>query len=74
MESQTFADIFADYEEKRLAQSRAEIAKEDAAWEALPQSEKDRIMAEREAKFAAMADAESECDESDEEDWDDHDV
>lgn len=50
-------DPFAEYEAELLEQARKRIAAEDAAWEALPQSEKDRIMAEREAKWAALEDA-----------------
>ena len=42
---------FADYIAELEARAKAEIAKEDAAWAALPQAEKDRILAEREAKY-----------------------
>ena len=45
-------DLFNEEEERLLAEGRAEIAAEDAAWQALPQAERDRIIAEREAKNA----------------------
>jgi hypothetical protein len=45
-------DLFNEEEERLLAEGRAEIAAEDAAWQALPQAERDRINAEREAKNA----------------------
>lgn len=58
-------ELMAEDEAKALEQTRREIAAEDAAWKALPQSERDRISAEREAKFADIPDAEDEeaCDE-----------
>ena len=45
-------DLFNEEEERLLKEGRAEIAAEDAAWQALPQAERDRILAEREAKRA----------------------
>lgn len=41
------ADFMAEYEAELGAKGKAEIDKEDAAWAALPQAEKDRINAER---------------------------
>lgn len=69
-------DIFAEEEAKRLAETRAEIAAEDAAWRALPQAERDRILAEREDKWDALfsaADPEDEDDDDDDDDGDDDD-
>lgn len=52
----TLADFFAE-EEKRLEEkAKAEIAAERAAWEALPQAEKDRINAECDAYWARLED------------------
>ena len=63
-------DLFNEEEERLLAEGRAEIAAEDAAWQALPQAERDRITAEREAKNAEwdalLSDEEPEDDEDDE--------
>ena len=60
-------------EERRAEQERALIAAEDAAWRALPQAEKDRISAEREAKFGLIGDedGDDEGDEDGDEDDDD---
>jgi isocitrate dehydrogenase kinase/phosphatase len=45
----TTNDVFAEYEAEQLANTKAKIAAEDAAWAALPQAEKDRINAAKEA-------------------------
>jgi hypothetical protein len=69
----TLAELFEEDEIKRIEKQRAEQAKEDATWNALPQSEKDRIIAEREAyweKFDTVTD-EQEDEEHQEEDDDD---
>ncbi len=68
----TLDELFAQDEEERLAKTRAEMAAEKAAWDALPQEEKDRINAEREAywdQFETPADVDD--DEDEEEDDDD---
>lgn len=68
----TLGDLMAEYEAERLAEARKEMEKEQAAWDALPQSEKDRIFAEREAKWEALeAAAEEPDDDEDEEDEED---
>lgn len=40
------SDLFAEEEELKLAQYRAERLAEQAAWDALPQEQKDRHIAE----------------------------
>lgn len=65
----TLAELFEEDELKRIEKQRVEQAKEDADWNALPQSEKDRILAEREAyweKFDAVADEEDDDDDEEE--------
>ena len=67
----TLDELFAQDEEKRIAETKAEMAKEKAEWDALPQSEKDRINAEREAywdKFAGPSEDDPDEEEEDEED------
>ncbi|CAB5187270.1 hypothetical protein UFOVP166_26 [uncultured Caudovirales phage] len=64
-----FNDIFREEEARLLAEGRADIAAETAAWNALTQTERDAITAEREARFAALDDA-AEDDEGDDEDED----
>jgi len=72
-------DLFKEEEERRLEAERKIIAAEDAAWQALPQAERDRINAEREAKWDALFSAlddealedEDEDEDEDEEDNDD---
>jgi hypothetical protein len=60
-------------EERRVEAERKIIAAEDAAWRALPQAEKDRISAKREAKFGLIGDedGDDEGDEDGDEDDDD---
>jgi hypothetical protein len=71
---QDLNDIFAAEEERLLAEGRAAIAAEDAAWNALPQAERDRILAEREAKWDALFRAlDVEADEEDDEDAEEED-
>ena len=60
-------DIFAEEEARRLAEGRAEQAKEDAAYAALTPEEKAAKLAAYEAKYAALEDEALE-DEADEED------
>jgi len=70
-------DLFNEEEERLLKEGRAEIAAEDAAWQALPQAERDRINAEREAKwdafFSGVSDDEALEDEDEDEDEDEED-
>lgn len=54
------SNIFKEYEDQALSKARAEIAVEDAAWNALPQAERDRINAERESRFQDIPDSEDE--------------
>ena len=63
-------DLFNEEEERLLAEGRAEIAAEDAAWKALPQAERDRISAERQARLDALFGAEDSDEDEDEEDED----
>lgn len=75
--TQSLDELFAQEEAQRLAQARKDIAAEKAAYDALPQEEKDRLWALSEAKWAAFDDAckapEAEAEEGDdaEEDEDD---
>jgi hypothetical protein len=65
-------EFMAEEEAKLEAAGKAAIAAEKAAYDALPQAEKDKLWAEAEARWAAMADAEvSPEDEDDGEDQDD---
>jgi hypothetical protein len=70
---QTLHELIAEEEAKLEAKANAEIAAERAAWEALPQAEKDRINAERDAMWARLEDAADHGpeDEDDGEDQDD---
>lgn len=66
---QFLGDIFAELDAEAIDRTRREMAIEKAEWEALPQSERDRITAEREAKYDAMwAAVEAEDDDEDDED------
>lgn len=47
-------ELFREEEETALSRTRAEIAREDAAWRALPKAERDRQIAERERRFESM--------------------
>lgn len=67
---QTMDELFSEYEAERLAKGKAEQAAEDAAWLALPQAEKDRILAERQAKMDALEAAWAESPDEDEDDED----
>lgn len=62
----SYVDIFAEYEAELLAKTQAEIAKENAEWAALPQAEKDRISAARQAKLESFFDCTDEDDVEDE--------
>ena len=63
-------DLFNEEEERRVAAERKLIAAEDAAWQALPQAERDRITAEREAKWDALFSAAPDDEEPEDEDED----
>ena len=67
-------ELFREEEERRVAAERKLIAVEDAAWNALPQAERDRIIAEREAKWDALFRAlDVEADEEDDKDAEEED-
>jgi hypothetical protein len=59
-------DLFKEEEERRVEAERKIIAAEDAAWQALPQAERDRINAERAAKFDFIEGEEPEDEDEDE--------
>lgn len=65
-EKQTLGDIFLEEEKRLLEKGREEIAQEKAAWDALPESEKQRINAEREARFANTPDSTDSGEDEDE--------
>lgn len=72
---QSLDDMFREEEEKAIAKVQKEDALAKEIWDSLPQAEKDRINAEKEAAAASMWDAlnnpvESEEDESEEDDED----
>ena len=58
-------DLFKEEEERRVEAERKIIAAEDAAWRALPQAERDRISAERQARLEALFSAADPEDEDD---------
>jgi hypothetical protein len=64
-------ELFREEEERRVQEERKLIVAEDAVWAALPQAERDRIIAEREAKWEALSDEPETDDEDEEEDDDD---
>lgn len=68
MKTFLMGDLLDQYEAEQAAKAQVEIAAERAAWDALTQAEKDRISAEREARFADLM--EFDADEEDEEDED----
>jgi hypothetical protein len=59
----TLDELIAGEQETALARTRAEMAAEKAAWEAIPQAERDRQTAAMEAKYGAAQEAveEIEC-------------
>ena len=63
-------DLFKEEEERRVAAERKIIAAEDAAWQALPQAERDRIIDERHAKWDALFSGVSDDEQPDDEDED----
>ncbi len=68
----TLGELFEQDEAERLAKSRAEIAREKAEWDAKPQEEKDRIIAENEERWERFDEAvkasEAAADEDEDED------
>jgi len=61
-------DMFREEEERRVAQHRIEAAAEKASWDALTDEERATIIAARDAKWSAFADAcEAQDDDDDEE-------
>jgi hypothetical protein len=68
---QDLASLIMEEQEAALAKTRAEIAAEKAAWDALPQSERDRIQAERDAMYADCPGIDDLYDDEDEEDEND---
>lgn len=58
-EIRDLADLMREEEDAALAKTKVEMAEEQRQWNALPQEERERILAEREAKFTAMADGEA---------------
>ncbi len=69
--SMSLDDMFNEVEQERAAQAQAELLKEQQAWDALSDAERERINAERTARIEGMFDA-AECeDDSEEEDDED---
>jgi hypothetical protein len=66
-DAQCLGDVFAQMEAEMLAAARAEDAREQAAWDALPQAEKDRRTAATEARLA-WAEVETPDDDGDDDD------
>jgi hypothetical protein len=64
-------DLYKEEEERRVEAERKIIAAEDAAWRALPQAERDRISAERQARLEALFGAEDSDEDDEDEDEDD---
>ena len=69
-------DIFAEEEARRLAEAKAEMAKEKAAYDALSDEEKAKLAADREAywaKWEAALEAAGIDEDEDEDEDDEHD-
>ena len=67
----SMGDIFAEEEARMAAEARAELAREDAAWAALPQWQREQISAERERRLDNLfsdSDSDPDSDEEEEED------
>ena len=67
---------FDEYDQELVAKAQKEIVAEQAAWAALPQTEKTRILAEREATAAKLfegLDVTNQDDEDDENENEDED-
>ena len=66
-------DMFREEEERRVAQHRLETAAESAAWDALSDEERAAVIAARDAKWNAFADAcEAQAGDDDDDDNDDN--
>lgn len=66
----TLDELFTEYEEAALERERAERAKEEVAWNALSQEERDRIIKarnEESERFARMIEIGDDYDEGEEE-------
>jgi predicted Fe-S protein YdhL (DUF1289 family) len=63
-------DMFREEEERLVARHRLEAAAEKASWDALSDEERAAVLAAREAKWSAFADA---CEAQDDDDDDDDD-
>jgi len=59
---QTLSEIMAEEEARRLAETRAEVAAEKAAWDALTPEEQAAAIAAREAKYADLPAEDDHCD------------
>lgn len=60
------SDIFEEEEKRLLAEGRASIAADDAAWAALTQDQRDAISKSREERFA---DVDAADDDDDDDPW-----
>ncbi len=72
-EPQDFNDLMIEYENELAEKARAEIARERQAFERLPAAERNKIIAEREARLAIFAAIDTEDGDEDEEDEDEED-
>lgn len=73
MKIKTIDDLFCDEEKALLAKSRADIAREDAAWAALPPEQKLAIIAAREARYTDIPDDDQDDNDQDDDDQEDED-
>jgi len=64
----SIGDIFAEEEALRLNQARSEIEAEDAAWNALPPEEREKITSAREERLAGFSEDLDDDDDDEEED------
>ena len=64
---------FDEYDHELIAKAQKEIVEEQTAWAALPQTEKTRILAEREATAAKLFEGLDVTNQDDEDDEDDED-
>jgi hypothetical protein len=68
MTGQPLHELLEEYEAARLAEVKAEIAKEDALWAGLSEEEKAKAIAEREARLADFFTSDNEEESEDEDD------
>lgn len=72
MTHKSLDELFNEHEAEAVERTRREMEAEQAAWDALPQSERDRINAARAARMDAFAAIETDTDDEDtDEDEDD---